>query len=279
MLRWIPDWLLYGLVMAAFLLIIFRVDTRHNAPPVMPDGPEFGQVLPPPSVFDPEILVDVGPVSSGLGTAFAISSDGWWITARHVVDSCEKVGIIVGRGAAVEVRDLRIAQFADLALLKTDSGPAALALDTGERRLRVGQTAFHVGFPQGRPGEAMSRLIGRETLVARGRYAFEEPVLAWAEVGRSENLSGSLAGMSGGPALAADGQVIGVTIAESARRGRIYTAAPSSILRLLNVERVEARGAPTQRLRPDDYGKEADDLRRGLKVAQVVCIAHPGNLF
>ncbi len=97
---------------------------------------------------------------------------------------------------------MRVAQFADLALLKTDVAPAALALDTSERQFQVGQRAYHVGFPQGRPGEAYSRLIGRETLVARGRYSLEEPVLAWAELGRTGDLHGSLAGISGGPAMA-----------------------------------------------------------------------------
>lgn len=67
------------------------------------------------------------------------------------------------------VREVKRALFADIALLRTDQAPAALALDTSERgRFRkIGQRAFHVGFPQGRPGEAYSRLIGRETLVAR----------------------------------------------------------------------------------------------------------------
>ena len=125
----------------------------------------------------------------------------------------------------------------------------------------------HVGFPQGRPGEAYSRLIGRETLIARGRYTVQEPVLAWAEIGRTSGLRGTLAGISGGPAIAANGQVIGVTVAESTRRGRIYTAAPASILRLLHVEHVDAEGAPAQRLTPQNYGEQSDGLRRSLAVA------------
>jgi S1-C subfamily serine protease len=275
-IRLIPDWLLYIIVIAAVVFVLFRVDERSNAPESLPDAPETGAFLPPPSVYDPEVLVEVGPVSSGLGSAFAISEEGWWLTARHVVDACERVGLIVARGAAAPVTDVKVALFADLALLKTDRAPAALALDTSERHFQVGQRAYHVGFPQGRPGEAYSRLIGRETLIARGRYAVEEPVLAWAELGRTSGMRGSLAGISGGPALASNGQVIGVTVAESSRRGRIYTAAPSSIMRLLRVEQVEAEGTPGPRLTPEGYGQQADDLRRSLAVAQVVCVA-PGE--
>lgn len=277
MLRLVPDWLLYIIVIAALVFVLFRVDQRADAPAALPEArQQNGAFLPPPSAYDPEVLVEVGPVASGMGSAFAISADGWWLTARHVVDGCARVGLIVSRGAAAPVEEIKRALFADLALIKTSRAPAALAIETSERNFQVGQRAFHVGFPQGRPGEAYSRLIGRETLVARGRYAVEEPVLVWAELGRTSGLTGSLSGMSGGPALASNGQVIGVTVAESSRRGRIYTAAPSSILRLLRVEQVEAGGAPAPRLSPDNYGQQADDLRRSLAVAQVVCVA-PGD--
>jgi S1-C subfamily serine protease len=271
--RLIPDWLLYIVVIAAVVFALFRVDRRAPAPPAPEEQGGAGAFLPPPSELDPRILVEVGPVASGLGSAFAIAEDGWWLTARHVVDGCQKVGLIVSRGAATPVREVKPAFFADIALLRTDGAASPLALDTSERQFQIGQRAYHVGFPQGRGGEAYSRLIGRERLVARGRYDIEEPVLAWAELGRTGRLRGSLAGMSGGPALAANGQVIGITVAESARRGRIYTAAPSSILRLLRVEQVNAAGAPTDRLSPQNYGQTADDLRRALAVAQVVCIA------
>ncbi len=274
--RLIPDWLLYIVVIAAVVFVLFRFDERADAPEALPDAPETGAFLPPPSAYDPEVLVEVGPVASGMGSAFAISEEGWWLTARHVVDGCARVGLVVSRGAAAPVREVKRALFADLALLRTDRAETALAIDTSEREFQIGQRAFHVGFPQGRPGEAYSRLIGRERLVATGRYKVEEPVLVWAELGRTGGLHGSLAGISGGPAFAASGQVIGVTVAESARRGRIYTAAPSSILRLLRVEQIDAVGAPAPRLTADNYGQESDDLRRSLAVAQVVCVA-PGN--
>lgn len=273
MIRLIPDWLLYIVVIAVVVFVLFRVDQRADAPEALPDAPETGAFLPPPSQYDPAVLVEVGPVASGMGSAFAISQEGWWLTARHVVDGCQAVGLIVSRGAAARVVDVKRAEFADIALLRTESAPVALSLDTSERRFQIGQRAFHVGFPQGRPGEAYSRLIGRETLIARGRYDLEESVLAWAELGRTSGLRGSLAGISGGPALASNGQVIGITVAESARRGRIYTASPASILRLLRVEQVEAQGTPGERLTPDNYGQASDDLRRNLAVAQVVCVA------
>jgi hypothetical protein len=68
--------------------------------------------------------------------------------------------------------------------------------------------------------------------------------------------------------------VVGVTIAEAPRRGRIYTTAPETVQRL-----IEEAGAPTPvaassgaRLTPQNFGRVADSLRRDLRVAQVVCL-------
>ena len=274
-MRRIPDWLVYLFVLCTVLIVLYKTNEGGYTPPAAPrdnDG-VIGAPLPAASEYDPEVLVDVGPVSSGVGTAFAIRTDGWWLTARHVVDSCDKVGIVVGRGAAVPASEVRIARFADVALIHTPKAPASMALDLDESQFRLGQQAFHMGFPQGYPGEAATRLLGRERLVARGRYHIEEPVLAWAEVARTSGLIGTLAGMSGGPVLDTRGQVIGITVAESARRGRIYTAAPSSILTLLKMEKIAPAGQPVGRLTLTNYGPQADRLRRGLEVAQVVCVA------
>lgn len=270
-MRWLPDWLIYLVAIFVVVLVMFRLDQRAETPAWSPqEFPGAGQALPPPSVFDPEILVEVEETAPGLGTAFAINPDGDWLTARHVVDGCAQVAVLVGRERALPAT-VRAAQFADLALLKTQPVPEAIALSLDETELVRGQPAFHVGFPQGRPGEAASRLVGRERLVARGRYSSEEPVLAWAETGRTWGIEGSLAGMSGGPALDAQGRVIGVTIAESPRRGRLYTASPSSIRQWLELERVEAVGAPTAPMDGRNYYRRADELRRDMVVRPVIC--------
>ena len=91
--------------------------------------------------------------------------------------------------------------------------------------------------------------------------------------GRTGGLRGTLSGMSGGPVLDTQGKVIGVTVAESVRRGRIYTASPASIGELLKREAVAAQGQSAGALNTDNYGPTADKLRRELTVAQVVCVA------
>lgn len=269
----LPDWLVYAAVVLAILIAALGRREQADAPP--PPPPVAGEEdlpLGPASPFDPEVVVDVpGQAKPGVGTAFSISDSGVWVTARHVVDGCTQTAIMVAPGRGVEAI-VRIDPRGEAAVLTTEGGapPIPLGLD---RPLRRGVRAFHPGYPQGNPGEATSRLLGREKLVVRGRGARTESVLAWAETGRTDNLKGSLGGLSGAPALDAAGRVIGVTVAESPRRGRIYTTSPETVTGALAVAHSKpdsfAVGEP---ITPENYGRVADSLRRDLRVAQVICL-------
>ncbi|RAK57380.1 S1 family peptidase [Phenylobacterium deserti] len=270
----LPDWLIYAAVVAGLLIAAVGRQERADAPPAPPAAPQVAsEALGPASPFDPEVVVDVeAPRGPAEGTAFSISSSGVWVTARHVVDGCKQAAIVVGPGQGVEV-GVRIDPKGEAAILTTDGGAPALPLAL-DRPLHRGERAFHPGFPQGEPGEVTSRLIGRENLVVRGRGARTEPVLVWAEAGRTDGLNGSLGGLSGAPALDEQGRLIGVTIAESPRRGRIYTTTPETVERLLASTGVRPGPAgPGQPITPENYGRAADALRRDLRVAQVFCLA------
>ena len=279
----LPDWLIYAAVVAALLFAALGRNERVDAPPPPPKSSDpLGEALGPASPFDPAIVVDVPrSTAPAAGTAFSIARSGVWLTARHVVDGCKRVAIVVGPGTGVAVR-VKIDPQGEAALLYSEGGalPLPLALTAPLRR---GQRAFHPGFPQGEPGEASSRLLGRENLVVRGRGARTEPVLVWAETGRTEGLKGTLGGLSGAPALDVRGRVLGVTIAESPRRGRIYTTAPEVVTGLLGGAKPTPRGdlggdlggeVTGAAITPQNYFYVADDLRRELQVAQVVCLTN-----
>ena len=170
----------------------------------------------------------------------------------------------------VKVDAVRTSPNTDLALLLTDRAPTSLPLAL-DRELRVGEPGYHVGFPQGRSGEAVSVLESRSNLVTRGRYAMEEPVLAWSETERSDGIEGTLSGMSGGPVFDKDGAVIGVTVAESPRRNRIYTASPDSIRNFLEEQGLVAPGGEAHALSAASYTQEADRLRAERAVVKVLC--------
>lgn len=270
----LPDWLVYLAVVVALLVVAIGRQERADAPPPPPPVPgEEGMPLGPASPFDPEVVVEVPrETEPGVGTAFSVADTGAWVTARHVVEGCGQAAIVVaeGRGVAAQVHvDAR----GEAAVLTTEGGAPALPLALSEP-LRRGDRAYHPGFPQGQPGEVTSRLLGRETLVVRGRGARTESVLVWAETGRTDGLEGSLAGLSGAPALDDAGRVVGVTVAEAPRRGRIYTTAPETVADAIELSRRRpAAFAVGEPVTPENYGRVADSLRRDLRVAQVICLA------
>lgn len=269
----LPDWVVYIAIVVALLFAALGRDERTDAPPPPPRSSDpLGEALGPASPFDPAVVVDVpAKIGPAAGTAFSIARSGIWLTARHVVDGCKRVAIVVGPGTGVAVT-VRVDPKGEAALLYSEGGAAPLPLALSEP-LRRGQRAFHPGFPQGEPGEASSRLLGRENLVVRGNGARTESVLVWAETGRTEGLEGTLGGLSGAPALDAQGRVLGVTIAESPRRGRIYTTAPEVVRAALSASgRRGDAGAFGEAITPQNYFYVADDLRRELQVAQVVCL-------
>ena len=270
----LPDWSIYGAVVAVLVVVSLGRRENADAPPAPPPPDEAeGALLGPVTPFDPAVTVNAPdiPFQPAAGTAFSIAGDGRWLTARHVVEGCRRPALVVGGGRAVAA-DVRLAPQADIALLITRGGPPALAV-TPQTPLRRGQRAFHPGFPQGRPGEVTSRLLGREVLKVRGRGQRDEPVLAWAEVGRTDGLDGTLAGLSGAPTMDRQGRVVAVPLAEAPRRGRLYTTAPDTFGPAVRGEQRADEAVLGEPVTIDNYGRVADALRRDLRVAQVVCLS------
>ena len=267
-MRWLrkfPDWLIYLILLVVIMANIMNRGQEFNTP--MPP-PELGPALPNTKPSDPTVLVEIDAPASGIGTAFAVDSGGKWMTARHVVDSCDQVGLVLSRGQYVKMDKVMLSPDADIALLTSRWKRKPLARDLGTRR-QIGERGFFIGFPQGQPGEVAGKLLGRHRMVIRGRYRSSEPILAWAEIGRTQGLIGSLGGISGAPVFDNDGELIGLVSAESPRRGRVYTVAPRSLANALTPLSKKPERNP---INFNNYGQRADSLRRSRRVAKVVCL-------
>ena len=266
------DLVLYG--GAVILLAVLAMSQQERA-----DAP----AAPPPVAGDSALGVAAGlgpgqvqrlpgnAKEQASGTAFSVSETGVWITARHVVAGCRRTAVLTapGRGALAKVVSDRLS---DVAVLVTQGGAPPLPI-APPSQLAGGQIAFHPGYPRGHAGEAASRFLGRYHLPGGFRGAPSQRVQAWAEVGRTDGLQGSLAGLSGAPVLDAKGEVVGVTLAESPRRGRIYAAPRRDIWAALAAAgQSPSTVAEGRSITTDNYGRAADALRRDLSVAEVVCL-------
>jgi serine protease Do len=269
-----PDWLIYAGVVAVLLAGAFWMGLHGIGPAgrLAPAAPVRRQPPQAASPFDETITVRAPAVARpGAGTAFSVSSGGIWFTARHVVEGCARTAIVVGPGEGVAA-EVRINPRGETAVLITQGGAPALALAPRDS-IRRGMTAFHAGFPQGRPGQIESHLVSRETLVLRGRHSRRETVLAWAQSEPGNELPESLAGLSGAPALDGAGRVIGVTIAQSRRHKRVYTTTPGALRAALGRAHIEpATGALAAPIDPASYERIAANLRATLSIVPVVCL-------
>ena len=261
-----PEWSVYAAVAGALTLAAVLPIGRRLTQPTQTES--LGFPLGPSTPFDPKVIVPTDARGAGAGTAFSVDSRGVWLTARHVVEGCSRVVVVTGPGRGVAAR-ARLDPASESALLFTAGGAPALPI-APVAELRRGAIAYHPGFPKGRPGEVASRLLRRETLILPRR---SEPVLAWAEVGHSPFLWGSLAGLSGAPALDSAGEVIAVTVAQAPRRRRLYTTTPSAMAAFLDAagRRPLAQGGASNSA--EDYHVSADRLRSRLSIAQVICLS------
>lgn len=139
--------------------------------------------------------------AGGTGTCFAVSPDGLLMTALHVVEGATKIGIVFPDGRSGKADIVRLSSDTDLALLRfTGKTPHWLPLGTVQD-VRVGQTAFSVGFPQ-------PERMGSEIKYTEGSIA---SLSGWQEESTLMQVSIPIQpGNSGGPVVSYDGLVLGI---------------------------------------------------------------------
>ncbi len=253
---------LYGIVAA-----IMSAQEGHRRPR------QVASVPPPPRAgpSDPVIQIEVGTKGSSTGTAFAITDNGWWLTARHVAHGCDAIWIQTGPRKGLRVQEIHFHPNADLALLRTRTGRVPLGLSSTIPGR--GDDGYSLGYPQGRPGDVHARAIGRARMKSVGRYHINEPILAWAEIKRRPYDLPALGGLSGGPMLDERGRVAGVLVASSKRRGRVMTTTQSSIRELLTqVPQAQSTpGALTHPINAKNFTARGQTLRQKLTITKVIC--------
>ena len=232
-------------------------DSRNQIP--------SGAPLPSHSIVD-----GGGTPASSTGSAASVSADGYWLTARHVVQGCHETVIQTGDRSGIPVRRTVLHPRADIALLITDGSPQGIPVSVGPN---VKSEAFGVGFPRGQPGVVQGRYLGQLTAIYH-REGFRERVDAWSKVSEIPRRLSSLGGLSGGAVIDGTGRIIGVVQSESQRRGRFMTARPETVRSIFELADIKIPGAGSvgsQEVTDENYPSIARALITSLRVAKVHC--------
>jgi serine protease Do len=225
---------------------------------------------PQPDIGESFVIADPGPQQDSQGTAFAVDRDGTWLTAQHVTNDCDRIGM-VGADGIDAISDVIESREADVSVIRQGPLPD-FALALSDDIPPEGSLGYHMGFPAGEPSVVVSRFIGASSAQRAGPGGQSEPILVWAEADRLPPADGPLGGISGGPTFDELGRVIGVNAASTPRRGRVLTTDPMAILRLVVASAaVDDTGEVTDLSSPDSAARLFQALLDRRIIRQVYC--------
>lgn len=213
--------------------------------------------------------------TAGQGTAFPVNSMGDWLTAKHVVEKCSGAMLAleipdpryaqVYTGLITSITKLQMSNRYDIALVSTNM-ESRLNFALSENAWPIyGMKALHVGYPSNQFGYVKSQYLGTN------RFASEE-LNAWAEKFRYPDSLAGLGGISGGPVVNEEGNIIGMNIASTQRRGRVLTSTRDRLNQVLvQTKAYNTNDATYAEHRKKAVHSAADDIREKKLIARIYC--------
>ncbi len=202
---------------------------------------------------------------SGSGSGFFIAPDGTLVTNAHVVDGCRTVMVETAGEARGTARLLELDVGTDLALLRAEMAPPAIADFAPPRDVAPDEPVAVVGFP----------LHGRVAIVP---ILVTGHVLKRVGAGQFRLRADVRRGNSGGPVLDGSGRVIGVVAAKvhSPRTfqatGRLVRDVGVAITSATVFGFLESHGQPHRRVTGAAKLSDAEIIARAaLFVVRLVC--------
>src|SRR5262245_5895656 len=144
-----------------------------------------------------------GRKTTGQGSGFFLSADGYAVTNHHVVDKAESVEVVTDDGKTYTAKVIGTDPKTDLALIKVEGGRDFPFVKLADKPSRVGDWVVAVGNPFGLGGTVTAGIVS-----ARGRDIGAGPYDDFIQIDAPVNR-----GNSGGPTFDVDGKVIGVNTA------------------------------------------------------------------
>lgn len=166
-----------------------------------------------------------GGTATGVGTGIVLTSDGYALTNRHVVEGSQSLIATMADGTEYPATVVTMSDTEDLALVKIDATGLQPATIGDSGAVKVGQTAIAIGSPLGTYTETVTK--GIISALDRTITVQDE------QTGRPVTLKGLIQtdaainpGNSGGPLLNTAGEVVGVNTATASSAEGLGFAIP-----------------------------------------------------
>jgi S1-C subfamily serine protease len=96
-----------------------------------------------------------------LGTGFAVSSDGYIVTACHVIQDAKAIKVYLSKDSVVSAKVIHSDPMNDLAVLKIESATPNFLQLAPMRSVKMGDKVFTIGFP-------VSSILGQKAKYTEG---------------------------------------------------------------------------------------------------------------
>ena len=155
-----------------------------------------------------------GQSVSGVGSGIILTSSGYILTNRHVVEGSSTLTVQLLNGHTYDAKIVKVLTDNDLALIKIEAPGLTVATIGSSAALNVGQVALAIGSPLGTYTETVTQGIvsglGRDVTVTDELTHRQTQLTNLIQTDAAIN-----PGNSGGPLLDAGGNVIGINTAVS----------------------------------------------------------------
>jgi serine protease Do len=141
--------------------------------------------------------------AGALGSGFVVRADGYIVTNRHVIADARLIHVRLTDGRELPATIVGADALTDIALLKVDADHLPVLRLGSSSAVSVGDPVIAIGNPFG-----LGQSVSAGIVSARARTLEDDPYIDFLQTDAAINR-----GNSGGPLLALDGTVVGVTSA------------------------------------------------------------------
>ena len=149
----------------------------------------------------PGAAADPAQRGAVLGSGFIVAADGLIVTNNHVVAGAESVRVRLADSREFPAQIVGTDAATDIALLRVNAGRLPVLRLGSSEKSSVGDAVIAIGNPYG-----LGQTVTAGIVSARGRTLDVDPYIDFLQTDAAINR-----GNSGGPLLATDGTVLGVT--------------------------------------------------------------------